>query len=68
MSARQRFGDEVRLVPSVQLVAQVFDVSFDGARSYAELLGALLRRKTISDALENLAFSLRKDDEIFLLS
>ena len=59
MTARDRFRDEVRLVPRVELVAEIFDVPFDRSRGDPELLRTLFRRKTPSDALEHFPFPLR---------
>jgi hypothetical protein len=59
VAARKGLRHEVRLVTRVELVAEVFDVALDGAWSDPELLRALLRRKSASDALQDLAFSLR---------
>jgi len=67
MTARQGLGDKVRLVFGVQLVAQVFDVTFDRARGDAQLLRALLRREPTCNALQDFSLSLRQGDEIFLL-
>jgi len=49
----------VRLVAGVELVAEVLDMAFDGAWRDAELLGALLRRKSTSNALQDFALSFR---------
>lgn len=68
MAARQRFGHEVWLVSGVQLVAKIFHVPFNGARSDSELLRTLLGGKATRNALKHFALSLRKGDEIFLLS
>ena len=67
MAAGERFGDQVRLVPGVQLVAQVLDVALDGARCDPELLRALFRGEAAGDALQNLALTVRQSDEIILL-
>lgn len=66
VAARERLGDEVRLVARVELIAQVLDVTLDGARGDPELLGALLRGEPASDALEDFPFALGERDEIFL--
>ena len=42
VAGSERFCDKVGLVASVKLVAEIFDVPFDGTRRDAELLGALL--------------------------
>lgn len=68
VTAGERLGDKVRLVARVKLIAEVLDVPFDRAGRYAELLGTLLGGEAACDALENLAFSIRKSDEVFLLS
>ena len=66
--AAQCLGDEVRLVPGVQLVAEVFDVTLHRARGDAELLRALLGRESASNALKHLALALRQADEIVRLA
>lgn len=58
MAAGERLRDEVRLVARVELVAEVFDVSLYGPWSDAELLRALLRRKTARDALKDVALAI----------
>src|SRR5438309_7497844 len=68
VAAGHRFGDKVRLVAGIKLVAKVLDVPFDGARRDSQFLGALLRREAARDALKHLALALREGDEILLLS
>ena len=41
VAAGECLGHQVRLIPSVQLVAEVFDVPLNRARSNSELLGTL---------------------------
>src|SRR5436309_2960582 len=67
VAARERLGDQVRFVLGVELVAEVFDVPFNGTRSDAQLLCALLGRQAAGDALQHLSLTLRQGDEIFLL-
>jgi hypothetical protein len=61
-------GNKVRLVARMQLVAEIFDVPFDGARRDSELLGALLGRQAKSNALKDLALTLGQSDKVFLLT
>lgn len=68
MTGRKRLGYKVRLVPSVELIAEIFNVPLDRAGSYPELDGALLRRETARDALQHLALAIRQGDKIFLLA
>lgn len=68
MAGCQGFGDKVRLVARVELVAEIFDVPLDGARRYAQLLRALLGGQPECDALQDLALTLGQGDEIFLLT
>jgi len=67
VTAGECLGDQVRLVPRVQLVAEVLDVALHGPRSDAEFLRALLRREAACNALQDLAFPLRQGHEIVLL-
>jgi hypothetical protein len=59
MSAGERLRDEVRLVACVQLVAEILDVPLDGARSDAELQGALFGGEAARDAFQHFALALR---------
>jgi hypothetical protein len=68
VTAGKSFGDEMRLVARVELVAQILHVPFDGARGDSELLRALLGREAARDALKHFAFAFREGDEILLLS
>lgn len=42
MAGREGLGDQVGLVPGVELVAQILDMALDRARRDPELLRALL--------------------------
>ena len=60
----KRLGDQVRFVPRVELVAEILDVTLDGAGGDAELLCALLGRQPLGDALQNFALAIRQRNEI----
>jgi hypothetical protein len=53
--AGNRFRHEMRLVPGMQLVAEVFHVALDGAGRDAELLRALFRGQSPGNALQDLS-------------
>jgi len=63
----ERLGDQMRLVPGVELVAEIFDVALDSPRRDSELLSALLRGEPAGDTLQDLALTLGESDEIVLL-
>ena len=56
--ARKRLGDQMRLVPGVELVTEIFDMALDGPRRDPGLLGALFGRQAARDALQHLFFPL----------
>jgi hypothetical protein len=68
VAAGERLGDEVRLVPRMQLVAKVFDVPLDRPRGDPKLLRALLGRQALSDALQHLTLPLGEGYEVVLLA
>jgi hypothetical protein len=67
MAGGQGLRDQVRLVPSIELVAKIFDVTLDGSRRDPELLSALLGREARGDAFQDFHLALGQSDEIFLL-
>jgi hypothetical protein len=67
MTARKGLCDQVRLVPRMKLVAEIFDVALDRPWGDPELLGALLGGEPACDALKHFTLTLGQGDEIFLL-
>jgi hypothetical protein len=67
VAARQGLGDQMRLIPSVQLVTKVLDVPLDRSRRNSKLLRALLRGKPACDALQDFTLAVRQGHEVFLL-
>src|SRR3954469_16826489 len=61
-------GDQMRLVPSVELVAQILDVTLHGSRRDAQLLRALLGRQALGDTLQHFALAVRQCEEIGCLT
>lgn len=63
-TARHGLGDEVRRVPRLQLVAQIFNVALDRPRRDAEFLSALLGREPSSDGLEDFSLTIAHSHEL----
>ena len=66
MAGGKRLGDQVRLVPRIQLVAEILHMALDRPRSDAELLGTLLGGKSAGNALQDLTLALGQGNELFL--
>ena len=66
MAGGKRLGDQVRLVPRIQLVAEILHMALDRPRSDAELLCTLLGGKSAGNALQDLALALGQGNELFL--
>jgi hypothetical protein len=58
MAGGESLGDEVRLVPRVQLVAEIFDMTLNRTGSDPQLESALLRGQPSRDAVQDFALSL----------